>query len=128
MSVWSRLFEPLFRPFVRDMLVAEAVEDQPDTYYPGMVYMVGDEAHPWSASMLCPCKCGSIISLSRPANVRPRWRASRHFNGSVSLQPSVCRTKGCKSHFFVRHGRIVWASSQHAGLLRQPTTGADISV
>ncbi len=64
---------------------------------------------PWSAALLCPCGCGGSIQLSLIAGDTPSWRVRRHFNGSVTLHPSVWGKTGCRSHFFLRRGRIVWA-------------------
>ncbi|MBX9746203.1 MAG: hypothetical protein K2X34_04830 [Hyphomonadaceae bacterium] len=83
------------------------VEDTPDTLERGVVYLIGDPV--WHAAMICPCGCGATIRLSLLADDRPRWRASIAPNGAVTLSPSIWRVKGCKSHFFVRHGRILWA-------------------
>jgi Family of unknown function (DUF6527) len=40
--------------------------------------------------------------------VKPRWDLSVDRRGHVSLRPSVWLREGCKSHFWVRLGRIVW--------------------
>lgn len=93
-----------FRP-----LRAAHVDDPPDFLEQRFVYLVGDRPTPWSASMLCPCGCAATIQLSLLANDKPSWRANVSANGVVTLTPSVWRVKGCKSHFFVRRGRIVWA-------------------
>jgi hypothetical protein len=90
-------------------LKARVVVDQPDVVEAGYVYLVGDDGAPWSAAFLCPCRCGAIIQLSLIANDRPHWRAAIHANGAVTLQPSIWRTTGCRSHFIVRRGRVVWA-------------------
>jgi hypothetical protein len=41
-------------------------------------------------------------------NVTPRWDIALDKKGRVSLHPSVWRRIGCRSHFLVRAGRIVW--------------------
>jgi hypothetical protein len=40
--------------------------------------------------------------------VRPRWNALEHPNGTVTLDPSVWRNSGCKSHFILNSGAIRW--------------------
>jgi Family of unknown function (DUF6527) len=86
----------------------ERVDDLPDVLKPFTVYLAGDEGHLWAAAMVCPCGCGERIELNLLSQARPCWTAQRHPNGTVTLMPSVWRQKGCKSHFFVRNGRIDW--------------------
>ena len=93
----------------RGGLATEVVEDFPDGIEPGRVYLVGDGSFPWFAALLCPCGCGSTIQLSLLKNDHPRWHAKRHFSGRVTLHPSIWRKEGCRSHFFLQRGQIVWA-------------------
>ena len=102
---WS--FIDLLRP--REVYATKTIAEFPDTLEPKCVYLVGDDSVPWFAALLCPCGCGALISLSLLKDDRPRWRVRRHFTGTVTLEPSIWRKKGCRSHFFVRSGRIVWA-------------------
>lgn len=106
--LWLRELYASFASVLRPM-TAESVEDIPDVLQPHSIYFVGDEGRPWAAAFLCPCQCGDVIQLSLIENDRPRWRARVHENRSVTLDPSVWRTRGCFSHFFVRRGRIWWA-------------------
>ncbi len=92
----------------RPALRSARVEDPPEQVATGFVYLVGDGV-PWSAMLICPCGCNQTIALSLIPNDRPRWRAREHEDGSVSISPSIWRTKGCKSHFFIKRGKIVWA-------------------
>jgi hypothetical protein len=84
------------------------VEEMPDTVKPLTVYLCGEGEHLWAAAMLCPCGCKEVIQLNLLKQARPRWSVQEHKDGSVSLMPSVWRQKGCRSHFFVRQGRIDW--------------------
>lgn len=94
------------------------VEDPPDTLEPGLVYLIGDNPdHPWCAALLCPCGCKADIRLSLIPTDEPRWRVSPSPSDSVTIRPSIWRTKGCRSHFYVFKGRIVWAR-ERARVLR----------
>lgn len=55
------------------------------------------------AMFRCPCKCGTLISLSLQGD----WSIdlTRKF---PTLYPSVWQTRGCYSHFWVRNGKILW--------------------
>lgn len=92
----------------RNVYATKIVTEFPDMLEPKCVYLVGDDSIPWFTVLLCPCGCGAFIHLSLLNNDQPRWRAKRHLTGTVTLKPSILRKGGCRSHFFVRRGRIVW--------------------
>ncbi len=87
----------------------ERVEEVPEEPSPGVVYLIGDGPEAWSAAMVCPCGCQALVSLSLIPTDRPRWKASVNAVGEISLHPSVWRKRGCRSHYSVIRGRIVWA-------------------
>jgi hypothetical protein len=87
------------------------VEDFPDFFQAGTLYVAGEEPHQWAAAILCPCGCGEAIHLNLLKDASPSWILRKHADGSVSMMPSVWRTKGCRSHFLIRHGRIQWFRS-----------------
>ena len=68
-----------------------------------------DEGQPWAAAMVCPCGCGDAIELMLLEGVSPRWDLSVD-RGLPTLRPSVWRNVGCRSHFWVKRGRIDWVS------------------
>lgn len=105
-SAPSRLFNRLFRRQV--IWLFEHVEDFPDEPAPGRVYLAGDAGEFWGAAMTCPCGCGETIELNLLPQVRPRWSVPSAASGPATLMPSVWRRSGCKSHFIVRKGQIVW--------------------
>jgi hypothetical protein len=84
------------------------VDEFPDRLEKSKVYLAGEDDHLWGAAMICPCGCGETIELNLLKQARPCWNATEHSDGSVTLSPSVWRQKGCKSHFFVRRGKIDW--------------------
>jgi len=62
----------------------------------------------WCAGMLCPCGCGEVLELALIAEARPRWSIRVDRRGRPSLSPSVWRRTGCRSHFWLRDGRVRW--------------------
>jgi hypothetical protein len=98
--------EPLYR--------VQHVEDLPDAPKPKVLYVAGEGAHAWAASMLCPCGCGEQIQLSLLRDASPGWTLLQSAIGVPSLKPSVWRRKGCRSHFFLRGGKIVWCQPASA--------------
>lgn len=86
------------------------VEDPPDELSDAVVYLVGDDPTTlWSAQFKCPCACGETIALSLIPRDDPSWKATVTRQGKITLYPSVWRIKGCRSHFFIRDGRVLWA-------------------
>lgn len=88
--------------------LVHTVTENPLSVDVGEIYLVGERDHLWHAVMACPCGCGASLYLSLLADDRPRWAVVRNNDGTISLSPSVWRQVGCRSHFFLRHGRIVW--------------------
>jgi uncharacterized protein DUF6527 len=84
------------------------VEEFPDSLEKTKVYLAGEGENLWAAAMVCPCGCGDVIELNLLKQARPCWNVQLHSGGIVSLAPSVWRQKGCRSHFWLRHGRIDW--------------------
>lgn len=91
--------------------VAVEVDDVPDRPQPGRVYVVGERGSPWCAAFLCPCGCRGLVQLSLVADDSPSWSLSTAVSGKVTLRPSINRFRGCRAHFFVRGGRVVWAGN-----------------
>jgi hypothetical protein len=62
----------------------------------------------WSVGMRCPCGCGQRLEMMVLKEVKPRWDVSVDLRGHVTLHPSVWLREGCRSHFWVRSGKIIW--------------------
>lgn len=112
MTLMSRFLDWLERALARAPrpLRSAHVQDMPAVLSRDTIYLVGDAVEPWSVALLCPCGCGAVIQLSTMRGSRPRWKCQFERDGTVSLFPSVWRTKDCRSHFLVRSGRIIWCA------------------
>lgn len=112
LSAWERLRGQLPRwlggPSSPPPYRIERTDDVPDDPERNVLYVVGEGDHEWYAVMRCPCGCGEPLVMSLIDGVRPRWRVSLDVDGVPSLSPSVNRRVGCRSHFFLRSGRIDW--------------------
>ncbi|WP_368860638.1 DUF6527 family protein [Mesorhizobium sp. GbtcB19] len=86
--------------------------DVPEKTRPRTVYLIGDDGPPWAAAFICPCGCGELVRLSLVRRDSPSWVASVGKGGRADLHPSVRRIRGCRSHYFIRDGRIVWARDE----------------
>jgi hypothetical protein len=84
------------------------VTEMPDTVDDRVVYVGGEGEHRWFAAFRCPCGCGELVQLSLHPDGRPQWRVREHEDGTVSVWPSVNRTRGCESHFWLKVGMVRW--------------------
>ncbi len=67
-----------------------------------------DEDEDWCVGMVCPCGCKTQIELLVIEEAKPRWDVQVDEHQRPTLSPSVWLNTGCRSHFFVRRGRVVW--------------------
>lgn len=72
------------------------------------VVLAKDDEEDWCVGMRCPCGCGRIIELLLIPEASPRWRVTSDTAGRPTLHPSVHMKDGCKSHFWLRQGRVQW--------------------
>lgn len=86
----------------------EFVSETPEKLASNVLYVECEGENAWLAVMLCPCGCEARISLNLLPDTQPCWAVAVDPNGAPSIRPSVWRTVGCKSHFFVCRGQIDW--------------------
>lgn len=55
----------------------------------------------------CPCQCGDIMNI--PVNFKDGSQWAMTLDAGITLSPSLHRTTGCRSHFFIKKGEVVWA-------------------
>ena len=87
-------------------------DEMPERPSPRHLYVVGERGEDWYAAMVCPCGCRAVLELNLVPSGRPCWKLTTHHDESPSLFPSVWRQVGCRAHFFMRQGRIVWARAE----------------
>lgn len=92
-------FEPTYRLKVDG--------DVPEQTEPRTLHLVGENGSYWLALMPCPCGCGQTIQLPLSGDDGPRWSVSGTPR-APTLTPSVHRTTGCRSHFILRRGKVIW--------------------
>lgn len=110
MREWIRSFGRRYHRWrsTRRRLTVEWLEDLPERTRKDRIYVVGGRAHPWQVVFRCPCGCRQMVYVGVAASLARRWRLVEHMDGTLSLSPSVWRSEGCRSHFFLRRGRIKW--------------------
>lgn len=112
MSFLSRILAWMGRFIGRGTWLIEASEDMPEKPRPQRVYLVGEPEAPWAAAFICPCGCGELVRLSLLREDDPSWIASGSSGDLASLHPSVWRIRGCRSHFFIKAGKVIWAKEE----------------
>lgn len=100
---WLRRRPPRFR--------VARVRSRPRWRRAATLYIVGDPGYAWCAVFTCPCGCGEEVVLNLLSDVRPRWEVTAKGNLVASVKPSVRRIRGCRSHFWIRRGRVEWCAA-----------------
>jgi len=75
---------------------------------PKTLYILNEDGDPWQATMVCPCGCRTVLEMNLVPDEKVVWKATIEPDGTGTLHPSVWRQVGCRSHFFIRKGRIRW--------------------
>jgi len=89
------------------------VSDNPDydKIKKGEMVIVGGKGYVKWAYFRCPSGCGDVIVLPLVKSEESNWKLRVDKAGHPTLSPSVSKTDGCKSHFFIRKGKVIWAYS-----------------
>jgi hypothetical protein len=87
----------------------EIVSELPENYVEHILYLEGNvkERYYWYALLKCPCSCGDIIMLNLMTDTKPCWNVDI-INKAPSIYPSIWRTINCKSHFWIKKGKVIW--------------------
>lgn len=80
---------------------------RPPVLKEGFVYVEGRKNDPWLILLICPCGCKGNIELNLDKEIKPFWKYEI-IHGRIFISPSIRRTLGCKSHFFIKSSRVVW--------------------
>jgi len=109
-----------FKSKLRDMLWSfkqfqykiEIIPDNPnpDSLKENIIYVVGGKNYIKWGYMKCPCGCGDLIMLSLIKSSFPSWTIKQDKIGRATIYPSINKLNGCRSHFFIRKGKLIWAT------------------
>lgn len=102
------LFEWLFNKCKVLRYTPLVVEDLPDKLRKRKIYILKNEDFAWQMNMLCPCGCQVILYINLLQEIKPCWKYQIDNKNLLTLKPSIHRFEGCKSHFFITKGSIVW--------------------
>lgn len=85
----------------------------PESIQDGVMIIVGGENWAKWAYFICPCGCGDVLSLSLMKSIKPNWKLRVDDNNLPTVYPSVWKDDGCKSHFWIRKGKVIWARFEY---------------
>lgn len=85
-----------------------AFDTLPDRLPWRSVVLTNDDGEPWSVGMRCPCRCGTRVEVLVDPLAAPHWTVIVDSRNRPTLNPSVWLDGGCRSHFWLREGRIEW--------------------
>lgn len=88
----------IVKPVFVETIPADLADLQAGTLYISMKYN--------TLVHRCPCGCGGLSEVG----LHPATRRLIYDGQSVSIEPSIgVRTLPCRSHYWIRNNRIVWA-------------------
>ncbi len=82
----------------------------------GVIYVLMSGRWAKWAYFRCPCPQHDIVRLNLSQNKGPRWFISKPIFGATSIEPSIRQNDGCRSHFWIRNGRVVWCGDSGLAL------------
>jgi len=85
------------------------IKDLPLLIESDVIYIIGENSMFWMLGFTCPCGCQATINLNLLEESFPCWKYEIKDNRLITLNPSIRRVEGCKSHFFIQKGIVIWA-------------------
>jgi len=107
MKAWLKVARRISSYFPWNKYKVRFMEDLPEHPVRRIIYVIGTKGNPWLLYFKCPCGCKKGIYLNLMQEEPPRWRFLLQRN-KINIAPSVHLLKGCKSHFWVKKGRVIW--------------------
>lgn len=108
---WIKKIIAKFVVWLKPEYKFQFTEDFPTTVEGLTIYVIGDQKAPWLLAFQCPCGCKQAIQLNLLKEADPNWKFKITPKNKISISPSIWRTVGCKSHFFIRNSKVDWARS-----------------
>ncbi|MGY0584237.1 MAG: DUF6527 family protein [Paraglaciecola chathamensis] len=91
----------------RKTLVVEG-DSPPNTLPYRNLVLAREGGEDWAVGFMCPCGCGKKLELMLIQEVKPHWKLMVDHSNRPTLHPSVWLKTGCRSHFWLRNGRVIW--------------------
>ncbi|ANB98498.1 hypothetical protein K6675_000467 [Vibrio parahaemolyticus] len=72
------------------------------------IVLAKEDDEEWAVGFKCPCGCGRHLELLLIKEAKPNWKLTVDEKNRPTLYPSIWLKKGCRSHFWLRKGKVVW--------------------
>ena len=102
---WQRLLAAITSD--RKLIVIEG-DSLPEHLPRRDLILARESGEDWCVGLRCPCGCGKRLEMMVLEAVRPRWDVVMDERCRPTLHPSVWVREGCRSHFWIRRGKIIW--------------------
>src|ERR1043166_6294058 len=102
---WRRLLAALTP--ARRLVIVEG-DSLPECLPFRNLVLAREDGEDWCVGLRCPCGCGQRLEMMLLKGVSPRWDVTVDDRGRPTLHPSVWLRGGCRSHFWIRSGKVVW--------------------
>jgi hypothetical protein len=102
-GILQRLGELVYSPHY----VSRRVSEFPNEVADGTVFIVREGNQAETLIFKCPCGCDQIVYLNLLNDTKPCWDFKHNMLGLITVMPSIARSVGCKSHFYIIKGRVV---------------------
>lgn len=111
LNFFNELISKMFWAFKKFQYKIEIIPDNPDPaiLIKNIVYVVGEKKFVKWAYLKCPCGCNDAIMLSLNRTKSPSWSVKQDKLGRATISPSINKLDGCKSHFFIKNGKVIWS-------------------
>lgn len=109
-SILDRIYGNMLWLFGKYQYKLKIIIDNPnpDQLKRNIIYIVGNKNyHKW-IYMICPSGCGEVIMLSLNQEKSPSWSITSDSKGRPTIYPSIHKLDGCRSHFWIKKGKIKW--------------------
>ena len=106
--VWVSKSQTVVPPETTSFYRVEVAEDLPEIITDNSIFVLQDGNEPELLAFKCPCGCRENILLNLLGDASPQWHFSLTDCGIIDVHPSIWRTVGCKSHFWIIDGNVKW--------------------
>ena len=106
--VWSSKSQTILPLKTKSFYQVELSEDLPEFLSDNSILVMQDGNEPELLAFICPCGCKENILLNLLGDASPQWRFSITDDKIIDVHPSIWRTVGCKSHFWIIDGNVKW--------------------
>jgi hypothetical protein len=90
----------------------EMVSEFPWLVKGNTIFIVKDGKEADTLIFKCPCGCGTDIYLNLLKDTRPNWNYYIT-KEKITIVPSIWKTTGCQSHFYIEGGITIWLKSKY---------------